>query len=377
MLVFWKKIFGKKGKFFEIFPFSLVQLSISFFIFSSLFGSSFASSKLIVNQKEKEDFLIKETGLFPEQHDTIFAKTAYAYYELLSVDGNCIIESDIKTDGENEEFYFVVDNANLLNINSPAGFLLPSIQRHGTIVYKVKEGDTPGKIAAQFGINLNTVLWANGLKNNSIIKPDQELIILPVSGVRHIVKKGETLASLAKKYSASIEEIIAFNNLNSPENISENQELIIPGGKISSSSGSSSSLAAGLKPMAEDVSSWPNLSTFSYPTSGGYNKGVLHYYNAIDIINSCGSPIYAADSGIITEAKGNGSYNYGYGNLIKIQHYNGTVTVYGHLSDVLVKEGNKVEKGGLIGRMGDTGNSNGCHLHFEVRGAQNPFVIKK
>jgi len=84
----------------------------------------------------------------------------------------------------------------------------------------------------------------------------------------------------------------------------------------------------------------------------------------------------AAADGIIIEAKGAGAYNHGYGNLIKIQHYNGTTTVYGHLSGLSVKEGDKVYRGDLIGKMGNTGNANCCHLHFEVRGAQNPFVKK-
>jgi len=128
--------------------------------------------------------------------------------------------------------------------------------------------------------------------------------------------------------------------------------------------------------MTIDISSWPSYKGFfTYPTSGGWNKGILHYYNAVDIINSCGSPIYASAEGIVKEAKK--GWNLGYGNYIKIMHFNGTLTVYGHLGDLYIKEGDKVSQGQTLGTMSDTGNANGCHLHFEIRGAQNPFVLKK
>lgn len=325
-------------------------------------------------QKEGEEFLIKEDGWLENLEDSLFTKTAYAYQECLGVDGSQIIEGDfIENNPKVQSFLTIVNSDSFLGINSPVKFLLPAAQRHTATTYIVKQGDTPGKIAADFGISLNTVLWANNLKSSSIIKPNQELIILPVSGVMHIVKKGDTLVSIAKKYKASSDEIMSFNNLENDGSIQIGQELIIPNGRLSSVT--SLALDAGLKPMTVDISDWPEIEGFfAYPTSGGWNRGIFHYYNAVDIINSCGSPIYAAADGIVLEAKGTGQYNYGYGNLVKIQHYNGTTTVYAHLSELTVKEGDKVYQGDLIGRMGDTGNANCCHLHFEVRGAQNPFV---
>ena len=111
----------------------------------------------------------------------------------------------------------------------------------------------------------------------------------------------------------------------------------------SKSSSASTSLAAknGLKPMTEDVSGWQKLdSSFLYPTNGGYNKGILHYYNAVDIINYCGSPIYAAADGLIVEVKSSGYNSLWF--LCKIQHFadfKNTITVYAHLGSVLVSEG--------------------------------------
>ena len=359
------------------------QVVIGLFIFSFLFGNSYLSPKIMVVQKQGEGFLIKENINPTIIEVNQLAKTAYAYSENISVDGSQIMENGLKGEINEDPFNYltVIDNSSFLSIQPPTEFLIPSAKRSAIINYTVQEGDSPGKIAAKFDISLNTVLWANNLNSKSVIQPGQELIILPVSGVNHQVKSGETLSAIASKYKASISEIIGFNNLKDEKSIQAGQEIIVPGGTLALAASSGSSLAntgvssSGLKPMAEDTNLWPRYdSFFAYPVSGGWNKGVLHYYNAVDIISSCGSPVYASADGIVTEAKGLGAYNLGYGNLVKIQHYNGTITVYAHLNEVLVREGTKVYQGDLIGRIGDTGNSNGCHLHFEVRGAQNPFA---
>jgi LysM repeat protein len=356
---------------------SLLKIAIGLFLISLFFGNSYLSSQIMFLQKEGEEFLIKEDGCPVILEGSSFAKTAYAYHECLSVDGSQIIEGDFEENNPiKQDFLIIINSDSFLSINSPVKFLLPSSQRHTVFTYVVQEGDTPGRIAANFGVSLNTILWANNLKSSSIIKPNQELVILPISGVMHIVKKGDTLLSIAKKYQTFSDEISVFNNLNDESSITIGQELIIPNGRLSSAT--SLSLSAGLKPMTIDISHWPEIDGFfAYPTSFGLNRGIFHYYNAVDIVSSCGSPIYASADGIIVDAKGTGKYNYGYGNLIKIQHYNGITTVYGHLSTLSVKEGDKVYQGDLIGKMGDTGNAECCHLHFEVRGAQNPFVKRR
>lgn len=85
-----------------------------------------------------------------------------------------------------------------------------------------------------------------------------------------------------------------------------------------------------------------------------------------------GTKIYAAASGKVIKSY-SGGWGGGYGNHILIQHPNGVVTMYAHLSKNLVWRGEYVKKGQLIGKMGSTGRSTGPHLHFEVRGAYNPF----
>ncbi|MCV7282738.1 M23 family metallopeptidase [Mycolicibacterium flavescens] len=105
---------------------------------------------------------------------------------------------------------------------------------------------------------------------------------------------------------------------------------------------------------------------FVMPTKGvwtsgfGYRWGVLH--GGIDIANSIGTPILAASDGVVISA---GPYA-GYGNMVKVRHSDGTVTLYGHLSSWQVEVGQRVWAGDQIAKMGNTGNSTGPHLHFEV-----------
>jgi murein DD-endopeptidase MepM/ murein hydrolase activator NlpD len=103
---------------------------------------------------------------------------------------------------------------------------------------------------------------------------------------------------------------------------------------------------------------WPTRGTIT--SNFGRRWGRLH--KGIDIANRKGTPIYAADSGVVTFSGRSG----GYGNLVKISH-GGLLTYYGHLSSRSVSVGQNVKRGQLIGYMGSTGNSTGSHLHFEVR----------
>ncbi len=85
-------------------------------------------------------------------------------------------------------------------------------------------------------------------------------------------------------------------------------------------------------------------------------------HKGIDIAGKEGSPVEAADNGIVTKAE----TRYDYGNLILLDHNNGTQTLYAHLSSIDVEVGDVVEKGQVIGKVGNTGISTGPHLHFEV-----------
>jgi murein DD-endopeptidase MepM/ murein hydrolase activator NlpD len=263
-------------------------------------------------------------------------------------------------------------------------------ERDGKVVYVVKQGDTISKIAAEYGVTINTILWANKLRASSYIKKGQELEILPVTGVKHIVKKGDTVSTLVKRYKAKQEEVISFNSLPADGSLQVGDELIIPDGEMprvyARRARTSSPVYARSTVNANKY--------FIFPTRGTRTQG-LHGYNAVDVGNKCGTPIYAAADGVVelsrttkSRARLGASVFGGYGNHIRVRHPNGTVTLYAHLRSIFVSYGQTVKQGqqiatmgggfeyvnGRLVRMRGAGKSTGCHLHFEVRGASNPLT---
>lgn len=270
--------------------------------------------------------------------------------------------------------YIIVQNNSLIASAEPLT-TDTSQERSDVTRYTVQKGDTPSSIAAAFGITTNTLLWANDLKPTDIIKPGLELTVLPTSGVKHKVKKNDTVDSIAKKYKAEPEKILAFNDLPADGRINEGQELVVPDGEIPPPPAPpkpkpvpATKLATQNKPasIASNTSGY-----YVYPTTGR-NWGRIHSNNGVDVANSCGTPIYAAAEGSVNTSRG--GWNGGYGTYVKINHPNGTETLYGHLSTLGVSVGEGVSKGQFIGYMGTTGRSTGCHLHFEVHGAKNPLA---
>jgi murein DD-endopeptidase MepM/ murein hydrolase activator NlpD len=106
----------------------------------------------------------------------------------------------------------------------------------------------------------------------------------------------------------------------------------------------------------------------SYPFEPPYG-GYPHFHTGMDMVEPFGSPIFAADDGLVALV---GSSTQGYGNYVVIAHSGGLDTLYGHLSAALVSVGQRVNQGQAIGMEGSTGNSTGPHLHFELRINQRP-----
>ncbi len=244
----------------------------------------------------------------------------------------------------------------------------PSTGGGQIFIYTIRPGDTLGAIADSFGVTVNTILWANGISNPRALNAGDQIIILPVSGVRHEVAKGDTLESIAKKYRASIADIIAFNGLSPDEALAVGTVLIVPDGELPASSPITAGAARG--------SAFINLPAlegyYLRPIIGGRRSRGLHGYNGVDLANACGGPVLASADGTVLIARSSG-WNGGYGRYAVISHANGTQTLYGHLKDLIVSAGEAVRQGAAIGSIGSTGNSTGCHVHFEVRGARNPF----
>lgn len=230
--------------------------------------------------------------------------------------------------------------------------------------YVVEEGDTIESLAEKFGISINTIVWANDLSSGSQLTPGDELIMLPVSGALHLVRPNDTLSEIASWYRGDVEEILEFNELASAGDIFVGDFLVIPGGK------KPAVLPSGrLTPLANSYFIYP------VPRSWKITQG-LHPFNAIDLANgTCGGPAYAAAGGIVQQT----GYHSVAGNYVRILHPNGVVTFYGHLSGQATSPGERVLQGQIVGYVGHSGYTipagpGGCHLHFEVRGATNPFA---
>ncbi|KKU55514.1 MAG: Peptidase M23 family protein [Parcubacteria group bacterium GW2011_GWA1_47_11] len=238
--------------------------------------------------------------------------------------------------------------------------------------YTVQPGDAISFIASDYGVSVNSILWANKISSPDNIKPGQILKIPPITGVIHTVQKGDTISDISKKYKAETNRILAFNDLKEGGSLIPGQELIVPDGTITpepKTAARSSKTSVSAKRFAY----LPDLGSFFRTPAAGFNWGVIHGRNGVDVANSCGTPIYAAADGTISATAAVG-WNGGFGKYIKVGHPNGTETLYAHLSKIKVSPGQAVEKGQEIGLMGSTGRSTGCHIHFEVHGARNPLV---
>lgn len=269
-------------------------------------------------------------------------------------------EFEVSSDSDATAGFVIVDGDSILNAANPLSTILPT--RDGLLVYKIQKGDTLSKIAANFGISLNTIFWANKNLGNSI-RPGQEIVILPVSGVLHQIEEGDTLDSIAEFYGVPREKIRQNNKQILAAGLKIGTNLVIPGVKPKKSA------------TALSVADLPNYPGYFIMPTTGWNWGQLHYYNAVDIANACGTPIYAAAEGLVAKEFSYG-YNDGYGHYVDIEHPNGVITRYAHTQKNAVSIGDYVSQGDLIAYIGNTGNTTGvtgCHLHFEVRGARNPF----
>ncbi len=262
------------------------------------------------------------------------------------------------------------------------------LNNHGSdqiSIYVVRKGDTLSDIAKLFDVSKNTIIWGNDIKGG-IITEGQTLAILPVSGVKHIVKSGDTLKSIAAKYSANIDDVLQYNNLPIDSKLAVGDEIIVPDGEVAdvptpvASPGTKStpvSQNAHIRALQQSrkqmIANYPSYDSYYIrPITGGVKTQGIHGYNGVDLASSIGTPVMASASGDVIISKSSG-WNGGYGQYIVIQHGNNTQTLYGHLSRNIVSEGAHVVQGQVIGYMGSTGNSTGPHVHFEIRGAKNPF----
>ena len=277
---------------------------------------------------------------------------------------------------------------------------IPSRPRLEVTTYDVQLGDTVFGISEKFGITPQTVLWGNYntlLDDPHNLKAGQELNILPVNGTYYEWQDGDGLNGVAIFFGVTTEDIITYpgNRLN-PEtlgdyarpNIAPGTLLIIPGGErlfISWSApvgvtrenpassyilgdGACEPISGGAIGFGSFV--WPAASHFL----SGYDWSPQTNHRGIDIAGHEGAGIFAVDAGVIVYSGWN---NYGYGNVVIIDHGTGFQSMYAHMSSIYVGCGQSIGQGEAIGAFGSTGRSSGAHLHFElmtsVYGKVNPW----
>lgn len=282
--------------------------------------------------------------------------------------------------------------------------ILPTRPRFEVAQYVVQSGDSLFTIAEKFNLRPETLLWGNYTTLRDTphsLRPNQKLNILPVNGVYHEWRAGEGLTAVAKYYGVKVEDIINFpgNHLDATTigdlakpNIEPGTMLVIPGGRrefvtwsVPRVSRTNPAAAKVIGPgYCGNITSGPvGNGTFVWPTTMKFLSGTDYApeanHPAIDIAGLLGNAIYAVDAGVVVYAGWN---DWGYGNLIILDHGNGWQSIYGHLSQVRVVCGQGVTQGEMIGNLGSTGNSTGPHLHFELLheqyGKVNPhlFLIK-
>lgn len=231
-------------------------------------------------------------------------------------------------------------------------------------MHTVKEGETLSDIAEQYKIDVETLEGANAdLKTE--IHPGDQLVILPQKGVLHTIGTGDTLWWIANNYHVEIAAILQANG-KSDEDLSIGESLFIPGGKKPKEE-------ERLLARADTSVSRGSGNRFSWPTEGELTSPFAQrwgrHHDGIDLANDIGTPVRASRSGRVSYS----GWSSGYGRVVMIEHDQGYTTVYGHLSESFVAEGQYVKTGQSIAAMGNSGYSTGPHLHFEVRKNGTPI----
>lgn len=265
---------------------------------------------------------------------------------------------------------------------------IPSRPRTEVITYTVQPGDNLFAIAEKFGLKPETVLWSNYYvlaDNPHALTPGQELNILPVDGTYHKWSAGEGLNGVAEGYNVKPEDILdwpgnhldrdTLGDLSNP-NIEPGTFLVVPGGsrqfvtwsapRITRDNpgvakyigpGSCGTIIDG--PVGTGAFIWPSAAHFL----SGYDYSPSTNHFGIDIDGDLGEAMWASDSGVVVYAGWN---NFGYGNMVVIDHGNGWQTAYAHMDVITVGCGSPVFQGTPIGTIGSTGKSSGAHIHFEM-----------
>lgn len=273
--------------------------------------------------------------------------------------------------------------------------LIPDRPRSEVIQYTVERGDTISSIAEKFGITNESVVWANPRDIVGILSPGQVINIVPEDGVLHKHTGSATIAEIVQQYKVEDVYAVIDSEYNpelrglTPEDVPPSgAQIMIVGGEaeqinwnptvVREDSGGGSSgggagsfitFAPGSPGSCGRVANPGGSGIWSPPLSNyTWMRGFTSYHTGVDLAASPGTPIKSASSGRVVFAGWN---NWGYGYTVVVAHGPYT-TLYGHMSAVYVGCGQDVSAGTTIGAVGNTGNSSGPHLHFEIRFNDQP-----
>ena len=241
--------------------------------------------------------------------------------------------------------------------------------------YTVSEGDSLSVIAYRYGLSTSSIKYTNPvIGSGDYLKVGQVLSIPPRDGYYAKVESGSTLVSLMDKYKGDLEKTKEFNGITDDSQLVEGQEILIVGGRPAviyvaqtNASGGTTTTSYAM-PAVTQYDIVPSAEGWIRPTDGIITQGYRGGHYAYDVAKSSQPPILASASGTVVHAL-SGTWDHGYGNNIWIDHGNGYRTHYAHMAVLYVNEGDTVEQGQVIGKMGNTGlvyGVTGIHLHFEL-----------
>ncbi len=233
-----------------------------------------------------------------------------------------------------------------------------------SFIYVVKAGDTLDGLALDFGRDARSMLCVRRADGSAIstLTPGESILIPALADLCHQVKQGETIATIATWYGVSVDSLLAPNQLDSAADLA-GQTLLIPNAR--NRYRNPAEINAPRQPSnnwryGDGHFIWP-IARDQVWVSQGFRNGK---HMAVDLATTTGTLVRASDTGVVVKA---GWMDNGYGYRIILDHGIDYITLYAHLGEYYVKEGDVVKKGDVIGMVGSTGNSTGPHLHFELR----------
>ena len=247
-------------------------------------------------------------------------------------------------------------------VGTPSGENAPT--NSAILTHVVAAGETLAQIASQMGVTLQQIMADNDLVSAGEITAG-ETLYASSAGIVYVIKSGQTMTDISITYSVPIDKIAQFNGINDPGRIFAGQRIVIPE--------ATTNLWQAVVRLSHGRQTrfiWPLEGDITSPFGWRIHPvlGTRHHHNGIDIDVPIGTTVRAAAPGNVYFV----GDDEGYGTMVVLRHADGYLTIYGHLSTVLVSKGQSVEVGQPIAESGNTGLSTGPHLHFEIRNGEFP-----